>query len=211
MCISREGLQKKYFSDEQKQKDPEAAAHFHINATKIALVIIILMKFVREDLISVISFLLNRHSIFICSITGFRAIDYPPRPPTPPHPLLPTRHFHILCKICEHIYRQKLLLAQGRGPGGGGEAGAICHKTFPNFYMFHCKKHSIWENLFHKCWFQGNLSAKTVIFDEALFFSKTIGVHTPSTVRAPCVHLRCDNTIWVSASLSWLEIIKDKH
>ena len=61
---------------------------------------------VRETLISVISFSLDRHSIFICSITGFRAIDYP-------SPLVPTRHFHILCKICEHIYRQKLLLAQG--------------------------------------------------------------------------------------------------
>ena len=66
----------------------------------------------REDLISVISFLLDRHSIFICSITGFRAIDYPPPPCA--------NTLHILCKICEHIYRQKLLLAQG----GGGRAGA---------------------------------------------------------------------------------------
>ena len=95
-----------YFSDAQKQKDAEA--HFYLKAAKIAQVIIILRKFVREDLIYVISFLLDRHSIFICSITGFRAIDYPP-------PLVPTRYFHILCKICEHIYRQKLLFAQGRG------------------------------------------------------------------------------------------------
>ena len=101
-------MTRKLFSDEQKQKDAEAAAHFHIKASKIAKVIIILRKFVREDLISVISFLLDRHSIFICSITGFRAKDYL-------SPLVPTRHFHILCKICEHIYRQKLLLAQGGG------------------------------------------------------------------------------------------------
>ena len=64
----------------KKKKDAEAAAHFHIKAAKIAQVIIILRKFVREDLISVISFLLDRHSIFICSITGFRAIDYPSPP-----------------------------------------------------------------------------------------------------------------------------------
>ena len=55
---------------------------------------------------------------------------------------MPTCHFHILCKICEHIYRQKLLLAQGVGWGG-----TICHKTFPNFYMFHCKKHSFCPKL----------------------------------------------------------------
>ena len=66
------------FSDEQKQKDVEAAADFHIKAAKIAQVNIVLRKFVREDLISVISFFLDRHSIFICSITGFRAINYPP-------------------------------------------------------------------------------------------------------------------------------------
>ena len=101
----------------KRKKDAEAAAQFHIKAAKIAHVIVILRKFVREDLISVISFLLD--SIFIWSITGFRAIDYPS--PTPPPPLVPTRHFHILCKICEHILRQKLLLAQGwRGGGGGG-------------------------------------------------------------------------------------------
>ena len=82
-CIGTEVLQnnillndyKNIFSDEQKQKDAAAAAHFYIKAAKIAQVIIILKKFVREDLISVISFLLDRHSISICSITGFRAID----------------------------------------------------------------------------------------------------------------------------------------
>ena len=105
-----------YFSDEQKQEDAEAAAHFHIKAAaKIAQVIIILRTFALENLISIISFLLEVHSIFMYSIAGFLAIDYPP----PPHPFVPTRHLHILCKICEHIYiyRQKLLLAQG----GGGE------------------------------------------------------------------------------------------
>ena len=98
---------KLFFSDEQKQKDAEAAAHFHIKAAKIAQVIIILRKFV--FLISVISFLLDIHSIFIYWITGFWAIDYPPLRPS----FVQTHHFHILCKICEHIYRQKLLLAQG--------------------------------------------------------------------------------------------------
>ena len=77
-------------------------------AAKIAQVIIILKKFVLENLISVISFLLDIHSNFIYSITGFRAIDYPPQ-------ACANTHFHILCKICEHIYRQKLLLAQGGG------------------------------------------------------------------------------------------------
>ena len=67
----------------KNKKDAEAAAHFHIKAAKITQVIIILRNFVREDLISVISFLLDRHSIFIGSITGFRAIDYPPPPATP--------------------------------------------------------------------------------------------------------------------------------
>ena len=28
---------------------------------------------------------------------------------------------------------------------------------------------------------------KTVIFDEALFFSKTIGIHIPTTVSAPFI------------------------
>ena len=65
------------FFDEQKHKDGEAAAYFHIKAAKIAQVIIILRKFVLENLISVMSFLLEIHSIFICSITGFRAIHYP--------------------------------------------------------------------------------------------------------------------------------------
>ena len=49
-----------YFSYEQKQKDAESAAHFHIKAAKIAQVIIILRKFVREDLISVISFFIRQ-------------------------------------------------------------------------------------------------------------------------------------------------------
>ena len=72
---------KLFFFDEHKQKDDAAAAHFHTKVAKIAQVIIILRKFVREDLISVISFLLDRHSIFTCSITGFRAVDYPSPPP----------------------------------------------------------------------------------------------------------------------------------
>ena len=65
-----------------------------------------LRKFVMEKSIFVIFSLLDIHSIFTCSIIAFRAIDYP-------FPRVPTRHSHILCKICEHIYRQKLLLAHG--------------------------------------------------------------------------------------------------
>ena len=64
----------------KQQKDAEAAAYFHIKAAKIAQAIIILRKFVQEDLISAISLLLDRHRIFICSLTGFRAIDYPSPP-----------------------------------------------------------------------------------------------------------------------------------
>ena len=48
-----------YFSDEQKQKDAEAAAHFQTKAAKTAQVIISLRKFALENLISVISFLLE--------------------------------------------------------------------------------------------------------------------------------------------------------
>ena len=138
-----------YFSDEQKQKDAEAAAHFHIKAAKIAHVIIILRKFVQEDLISAISFLLARHRIFICSI-WFK----------------------------------------------GGERYAI--KLFPISICFIVKKHCFCPKLslcsiskgktysiIIKFWIQGNFSAKTVIFHEALFFSKTIGIHTPTTVRGP--------------------------
>ena len=70
MCISTEGLQNNALLNDKKiiflmnikQKDAEAAAHFHIKAAKIAQVIIILRKFVQEDLISVISFLLDRVS-----------------------------------------------------------------------------------------------------------------------------------------------------
>ena len=80
----------------------------------------------------VISSLLDIHSIFTCSIIAFRAIDYH-------SPRVPTRHFHILCKICDHIHRQKLLLTHG--------VGMICYKTFPNFYIFPCKKYSFCPKL----------------------------------------------------------------
>ena len=70
-----------YFSDEQKQKDAEAAAHFQLKAAKIAQVIIILRMFVLENLISVISVLIDIHIIFISSINGFWAIDYHSPPP----------------------------------------------------------------------------------------------------------------------------------
>ena len=86
------------FLMKKKKKNAEAAAHFHIKTPKIAQVIIILRKFVREDLISVLSFLLDRHSIFIGSITGFRGHRLSSPPPAPPPPPVPTRHFHILCK-----------------------------------------------------------------------------------------------------------------
>ena len=78
--------------------------------------------------------LLDIHSIFTCSIIAFRAIDYLPPPRLPP-PRVPTRHFHILCKICEHIYRQKLLLAHGAGGGGGRYA----IKLFIISIYFHVK------------------------------------------------------------------------
>ena len=115
-----------YFSDEQKQKDAEAAAHFHIKAAKIAHVIIILRTFVLENLIAVISVLLDIHSIFICSITGFRAIDYPPPPPC-----ANTSLSYIVQNMWTRIKAKAFV---------GTRRGTICYKTFPNFYMFHCKK-----------------------------------------------------------------------
>ena len=60
--------------------------------------------------------------------------------PPPPHPLVPARHFHILCKICEQIYRQKLSLAQG-----GGERYAI--KLFLISICFIVKKHNFCPKL----------------------------------------------------------------
>ena len=70
----------------------------------------------KEKLISVISSLLDIHSIFTCSIIGFRAIDYP-SPACANTPLS-----YVLCKTCEHIYKQKLLWAHG---GGGGEGNDV--------------------------------------------------------------------------------------
>ena len=95
----------------KKKKDAEAAAHFHIKAAKLAQVTIILRKFVREDLICVISFLLDRHSIFIFSVTGFRAIDYPP-----PHPCSNTPLSYIVQNMWNHIQAKAFV-----GPRGGGQ------------------------------------------------------------------------------------------
>ena len=155
-----------------------------MKAAKTAQVIIIFRTFVREDLISV-TFLIRQTQHFICLINGFRAIDYP-------SPLVSTRHFHILCKICEHIYRQSFCWHKW----GGGERYAI--KLFLISICFIVKKHSFCPKLspcsipkrnysiIIKYCIQGNFSARTVLFDEALFFfSKTIGIHTPTTVRAP--------------------------
>ena len=97
----------------------------------------------REDLISVISFLLDRHNNFICLITGFRAIDYP-SPPCANTPLS-----YIVQNMWTHIQAKAFV---------GTRGGTICHKTFSYFYLFHCKKHSFCskvpeafqkENLFH--------------------------------------------------------------
>ena len=46
-------------------------------------------------------------------------------------PLEPARHFDILSILGQHICMQKLLLALG--------GRTILYKTFPNFYIFHCK------------------------------------------------------------------------
>ena len=69
-----------------------------------------------------------------------RSLVFGPKTIFPP-PLVPTCHFHILCKICEHIYRQRLLLAQG----GGGGRYAI--KLFPISICFIVRKHSFCPKL----------------------------------------------------------------
>ena len=117
-----------YFSDEQKQKDAGAAAYHHIKAAKIPQVIIILRTFVLEILISVISVLLDIHSIFICSIIGFRAIDCP----STACANMPLSY--IVQNMWTHIQTKDFVGTRG------GKRYAI--KLFPNFYMFHCKKHS---------------------------------------------------------------------
>ena len=71
-------------------------------------IIIILRKFVREDLISVISFLLDRHSICICSITGFRAIDYPS-----PTPCANTPLSYIVQNMWTHIQAKAFVGTKG--------------------------------------------------------------------------------------------------
>ena len=113
-----------YFSDEQKQKDAEAAAHFHTKAAKIAQVIIILRTFVLKNLISVISVLLDIHCIFICSITGFRAF-FPSCANTPLSYIVQNMWTHIQAKV---------LLAQGSG-------GGYAIKLFLISICFIVKKH----------------------------------------------------------------------
>ena len=108
-----------YFSDEQKQKYAEAAAHFHLKAAKIAQIIIILRTFVLENLISV---LLDILSIFICSITGFRAIDYPfGHPPLCQH----ATFILIYCTKYVNTYTGKSFCWHKRGGGGERERYAI--------------------------------------------------------------------------------------
>ena len=80
----------------------------------------------REDLTSVIPFVLDRHSIFICSIAGFRAINYSSPPPLCQHATF------IYCAKYVNTYTSKSFCWH-KG------AGTICHKTFPKFHMFHCE------------------------------------------------------------------------
>ena len=63
-----------------------------------------------EKSVFVISSLLDIDSIFTYSIIAFRAIVYP-SPPCANTPL------SYIVQKCEHIYRQKLLLAHGGGVG----------------------------------------------------------------------------------------------
>ena len=59
-----------------------------------------------------ISSLLDIYNIFTCSIITIRAIDYP-------SPRVPTRHFRIVCKICDRIKKAKAFV------GTRGERYAI--------------------------------------------------------------------------------------
>ena len=100
-----------FLMNKKKQKDAETAAHFQIKATKIAQ-----GYHLKEVCAGGLNFcyfflIMQRQHFYLLDhwFSGHR-LSSPP--------LVPTRHFHILCKICEHIYRQKLLLAQGGGGGG---------------------------------------------------------------------------------------------
>ena len=101
-------------------------------------------------------------------------------PPT----LVLASHFHTMCKIWLHIYRQKLLLAHG---GGGGDD---ILKMFSDFYILYCKtdcstqnftslKHLIWKMDFTVIKYsgQGSFTVKKVMIDKLLLLLKTIGIY----------------------------------
>ena len=102
-----------------KNKDVEAAAHFHTEAAKIAQVTV-LRTFMLENKF-VISVLFDMHSIFICLITGFRAIDHPSPPcaNTPLSYIVQNVNTHTGKSFCWH------------------NGGMMRYKTSPNFYIFH--------------------------------------------------------------------------
>ena len=119
MCIGTEVLQnnillndyKNIFSDEQKQKDAAAAAHFYIKAAKISPGHYHFKEVCAGGLNFCYFFPIRQTQHFYLLDNWFSGHRL--APPPPHTPLVPTHHFYILCKICEHIYRQKLFLAQG--------------------------------------------------------------------------------------------------
>ena len=56
---------------------------------------------------TVINFLFGRKGILWAKALGFWAAEHLPTP------LVPASHFHTMCKIWQHIFMQKLLLAHG--------------------------------------------------------------------------------------------------
>ena len=117
-----------------KTKRCWSSCTFPYKAAKIAQVIMILRKFVPEDLTSAISFLLDRHTIFICSITGFRAIDSPPHPPCASTPLS-----YIVLNMWTHVHAKAFV-----GTKGGGRYAI---KKFLISICFIVKKHSFFPKL----------------------------------------------------------------
>ena len=136
-----------FFSDKQKQKDAEVAAHFHIKAAKLAQVI----KEVCAGGLNFCYFFLIRQTQHFYLLDHWFS-DYRLSFPSPcPRPLSQHATFiYIVQNMWTHTQAKAFV---------GTRGGTICQKSFPNFYTFHCNNHNFcpklspvafqMENLFH--------------------------------------------------------------